>query len=110
MALAPVIKVEYQQQGAIVTTFLSNIPHLRPLCDLAIQQAKQSFPAESWNYRITYNCKEYVSGADEICCLVGTDSIQINGVTYVASQGVSHVDILAVITERIQYLAENHSF
>ena len=90
---APVVKLESAQDTDNGPIFCNNAGTTASLADMVIQPSDEGFDGE-WLYRFTYNPAEKVTNGHEIVAAFGETMMEIDGVTYVAGEGVDFSSIL----------------
>ena len=90
---APVIKLESAQDTDNGPIFCDNAGTTTSLADMALQPSDEEFDGE-WLYRFTYDPAEKVKNGHEIVVALGEAMMEIDGVTYVAGEGVDFSSIL----------------
>ena len=83
---------EYEEDNGY-KLITSEIGSLDSFDSLMIKPSEMEFDGE-WIYRITFNPNEYVDFAEEFVILFGEQCVSVNGITYVADDGVAYSDIL----------------
>ena len=72
---------------------------------MAIQPSDEEFDGE-WLYRFTYNPVEKVTSGHEIVVALGEAMMEIDGVAYVAGEGVDFSSILEWAEGAYKYYSE----